>query len=210
MKMLISRIKQYLNYKLMSAVFYQDADYLYRRGGITEVIRYLRICPSAHMTRDILVKFGAKIDPSTKYVGPYVYIHMPRYGTQTKNFENLTIGANVHIGNNLHLDLSDRITIEDNVHIGMYNVLLTHFNIHTGNPSTEKPLARAFRAKEAAVVLKRGSVTAASVIIACGVEVGEDSMIGAGIFVEKSIAKGTFVRSNQQLPDYKLHDRWFR
>lgn len=208
--MLFNRINQYLRYKLWSAVLYQDVDYLYKRGGIGDVIRYLRICPSADMVRDILVKFGAKIHPSTKKIGPYITIHPPRDDSVAENFENLTIGANVHVGVNVHLDLSDRITIEDNVHLGMYNTILTHFYIHTGKPSTEKPLARAFKAKEAAVVLKRGCVTSAGVIVASGVEIGEDSMIGAGVFVAKSTPKGAFVRSTPNLPDYQLNERWFR
>lgn len=204
--MALRRIRQYIMTRFWSSAQYPDPGYLYRRGGLPEVIRYLHVCPAPGLVRDILVRFGAHIDPATRAIGPWITIHPPRAESGVKGFGNLWIGSNVHVGAEVFLDLSDSIRIEDHVTVAMRTIILTHLNL--GSPSPDKPLARIFPRKEAPTTLRHGCSVGAAAIIGCGVEIGAHAMVGAGVFVNRKVSPRTIVRSSRHLPDYVIPGRW--
>ena len=66
----------------------------------------------------LLLKFlGANIDNSCKVFGPITWIGYPK---------NLTLGKEVSLNANVHLNLRDKIIIGDNVHIS------SGVQLHTG------------------------------------------------------------------------------
>ena len=189
--LMLRSLTRFIASRLYTALQRPDPAYLYRRGGLGEVIRHLKTCASARRTRAILAQFGARIDPATLEIAPCVTIHPPRPERSSTGFANLEVGAHVHIGWDVFLDLSDRLLIEDNVHIGMRAILLTHFGI--GAASSGKPLAGLFPPREAPTILRRGCSVGAGAIVLPGVTVGEDAIVGAGVVVSSDVAPRTVI-----------------
>lgn len=200
--MFLSRAFRRMLYQIWASQQYPDPEIIYRRGGIGDVVRYLSACGSADHTTRILRRFGAKIDPEAKPIGPRVTIH-----EVTDGFRNLEVGRNAHIGCEVFLDLTDRIVIEEAVTVGMRSILLTHLNLGDGYPN--KPTSKIFVKSCKPTILKRGCSIGAGAIILQGVTVGEDSIVGAGVVVSKTVPPRTVVSSTQQKKDYRIPDRWF-
>ncbi len=202
---MIRRVKQAIIARVWAAIQYPDPDRLYRRGGLGQIIRLLNVCPDGDRTREILAKFGARIDPATTAIAPCVTIHPPRPERGVEGFGNLHVGANVHIGWDVFLDLSDEVRIGDDVHIGMRAVILTHFFL--GERSARKPLAGYFPPREAPVILERGCAVGAGSIILPGVTIGEDALVGAGAVVKASVPPRAVVEPAPSGTVYVLPDR---
>ncbi len=190
---MIRRIQRAIASRLWTALQYPDPEYLYRRGGLGQIVRYLKVCPSGRRTREILARFGATIDPATTSIAPCTTIHPPRPERGVEGFANLHVGANVHIGWDVFLDLSDRVRLENDVHLGMRAVILTHFFLGEGSP--EKPLAGLFPPREAPVTLKRGCAVGAGAIVLPGVTIGEDAIVGAGAVVKTDVPPRSVVEA---------------
>ncbi|MFO7177332.1 MAG: acyltransferase [Pseudomonadota bacterium] len=199
---MVEGILRHVRYRLWAMQQYPDPELLYARGGIGDVVRHLAECNSAERTKEILMRFGARIDPEALPIGPRLSLHEVQ-----DDFRNLSVGRSAHVGREVFLDLSDEIVVEDSVTIGMRSILLTHLNLGEGYP--DKPLARIFRASTAPIVLRRGCSLGAGVIVLKGVSIGEDSVIGAGVVVSRSVPPRTVVNSTQARPDVRIADRWF-
>lgn len=73
---------------------------------------------------DIILKlYGAKVGKNVR-ITRFLVLHSIK-----KDFSNLTIGDDVHIGRNAFIDLMGKVTIGNRVNIGMYARVYTHFDV---------------------------------------------------------------------------------
>jgi len=100
-----------------------------------------------------------------------------RYGlTQwywlARHHQNLKLGRNTQIGPFTALDCQEGLIIEDNVKIGFHSTIITFSAIDN---------------KKGPVILKRNCKIGAGSIIMPKVTIGENSIVGANSFVNRSV-----------------------
>jgi acetyltransferase-like isoleucine patch superfamily enzyme len=193
----------WVKYRLWAAERYPDPELIYRHGGIFMLVDYLKSCSSPDVTKQILARFGAKIHREAQPIGPWITVH-----EAGESFSNLEVGRSAHIGKEVFLDLTDRIVIEESVAIGMRAIILTHRNVGDGYPN--KPTAKLIPKKQRQTTIRRGASVGAGAIVLCGVTIGEDSVINAGVVVDADVPPRTIVTSSRQKPDYTMPERFFR
>lgn len=154
-------------------------ELIYRICGLEGITKLLLV--SGRYTPFILKSFGAEIGRHTRIHSPLI-IH-----NAFKDFSNLRVGNDCHIGKDVFLDLSEPISIEDQVTISMRVTILTHMNVG------DSPLRIIYPPKSKGVVIKRGAYIGAGAIILHGVTVGENSIVGAGAVVTKDVPSATLV-----------------
>jgi len=113
-----------------------------------------------------------------------------RIGSGTVIEGQVKIGANVNIQSGVYIPR--QVIIEDNVFIGPY-VVITN--------DRYPPSSRI-----AQVVIKRGAVIGARTVILPGVEIGENSVIGAGSVVTRDVPPGTVVCGVPARPVYSYEE----
>lgn len=128
----------------------------------------------------ILKKHGAKI-------GNNCDIEVPLLFHNCRNFSNLTIGNNVHLGKGCFFDLKDRIDICDNTVVSMQTTVLTHIDLG------QSSLSEKFPNQHEAVSIKQNCYIGANVTILMGVIMGEASIAAAGAVIIKNVRPGTMV-----------------
>lgn len=104
-----------------------------------------------------------------------------------KEFKNLRIGNNSHVGKNVFFDLRDRIEVGHNAIISMGCTLLTHVDV---NPSI---LTEHIVTNQAPVIINSHAYLGCNVTVLSGVNVGYSSIIAAGSLVRNSVVKKTLV-----------------
>jgi len=150
----------------------------------------------------LLTRYGANMHPDCQPVGGHITLH--EFGD---DFSKLTVGSHAHIGKEVFLDLTNELIIEESVAVGMRAVILTHKNMGHGYPN--KPMAKMFPNITKPTILRRGCSIGAGAVLLCGVEVGEDSVIGAGVVVDRNIPARTIVPCSRQKPNFQIPDRFF-
>lgn len=121
-----------------------------------------------------------------------------RPGAYAINCSRISIGNDVIIrpGTMLFADLrtaDPNIIIEDKVLIGSG----VHFYVANHNYTMKEiPIFDQGHLEPCKIVIKTGSWIGANVIILPGIEVGENSVIGAGSIVTKSVPKNVLVAGN--------------
>lgn len=198
---MLHRWLEYLKYRLWAAQQYPDMDLVYRQGGFTDLVRYLKRCGSPDITKDVLQRYGARIHPEAKPMGPWLTIH-----EAMDSFSNLEVGRSAHVGKEVFLDLSDRIVIEESVTVGMRAIILTHRNLGQGYPN--KPMAAIFPPVNAPTILRKGCSVGAGSIVLCGVEIGEHAVINAGVLVSHDVPARTVVFSSRSKADFLVDERF--
>jgi acetyltransferase-like isoleucine patch superfamily enzyme len=139
------------------------------------VNRILRQCDSIHVA-DLLVKYGAVVKSGCDLNAP-LFIH-----NATKNYSNLAIGHQCHLGKEVFLDLQDKITIEDRTTISMRVTIVTHTDVG------QSPLReRGVSPHQAPVVVRRGAYIGAGATIIQGTVIGECCVVGAGAVVVEDV-----------------------
>jgi acetyltransferase-like isoleucine patch superfamily enzyme len=196
------KLLQYARARLWDQTQWPDPDVIYRGSGMAGLVAFIHQTWDPRLTKELLVRYGADIHPDCWPIGPNITLHECPDG-----FGNLTIGSHVHIGKQVFLDLSNRLILEDSVSVGMRAILLTHLNMGHGYPN--KPLARLFPQKKKPTILRRGCSIGAGAIVACGVEVGEDSVVNAGVVVDRDVPPRTVVNSSRQRANITIPDRFF-
>lgn len=96
-----------------------------------------------------------------------------------KDYSNLMVGNNCHIGKNCFFDLRDKVIIEDNCVISMQTTFITHIDMNKSKLSANYPTSHA------PIIVKKNSYIGAKAIILKGVTVAEYSLISAASLVRK-------------------------
>lgn len=193
---------EYARVRIWEQVQWPDPELVYERHGIYGLRQLLHHSCDPQMTKDVLAKYGADIHPECYPIGPNVTIH-----EAVEDFSNLSVGRSVHIGKEVFLDLTDKLIIEESVGIGMRAILLTHLNIGAGYPN--KPMTRLFPKKQQPTILRRGCSIGAGAVIACGVTVGEDSLVNAGAVVDRDVPPRTVVTNTRAKANFQIPARFF-
>ncbi|OGK09545.1 hypothetical protein A2767_04055 [Candidatus Roizmanbacteria bacterium RIFCSPHIGHO2_01_FULL_35_10] len=123
-------------------------------------------------------------------IGNDVVIHKVRFFNQYHHgFSNLEIGNYCFLGDEVMLDLADKIIIEDHVTISNRALILTHTNVGYKDHPLQENYPRIFKK----VKIEKGSFIGAGAIILPGVTISQGAVVGAGAVVTKNVAKNTVV-----------------
>ncbi len=156
---------------------FDQANAFLRRVGKKSIIPLLKIN-------------GAKI-------GGDCDIEVPLIFHNCRDFKNLQIGNNVHIGKNCFFDLRDKITIEDNVVVSMQATFITHSDMSKSGLSKEYPPS------QKTILVKNDSYIGANATILMGVTMGECCIAAAGAVVTCDVQPRTMVGG---VPAIKIKD----
>ena len=104
-----------------------------------------------------------------------------------KNYSNLSIGDNCHIGKNCFFDLRDKITLNDNVVISMQCTFITHVDM------TKSELSKLYPSLSKKIILHKNCYIGARATIHMGVELGEGCIIASNSMINRNVAKYTVV-----------------
>jgi acetyltransferase-like isoleucine patch superfamily enzyme len=151
-----------------------------RRAGGIEAINEVLLRRTRGVAA-ILSQFGAQIDGAGVIHGPLI-VH-----NAARDYSNLTIGENVHLGRGALLDLTDRLTIEAEATVSMNVVVLTHADVGA------RPLADQYPRQVSPTIIGRGSYIGASATILAGCHVGALAVVGAGAVVTEPVPAGSVV-----------------
>lgn len=124
--------------------------------------------------------YGCSIDDGTK-VGAFVEIQ-----------KGVNIGKNCKISS--HSFVCEGVDIEDNVFIG-HNVTFINDKFPRATNADGSMQTEADWKIEKTIVRKGASI-GSSVTILCGIEIGENSIVGAGSVVTKNVPKNVIVAGN--------------
>ena len=132
----------------------------------------------------MLPLYGAKI-------GKNVRIHRSvlLYAIE-KDFSNLSIGDNVHIGRNAFIDLHGKVTIGDRVTIGMYSRIYSHMNVGDGN------LKERYPASKGDIIIPADTVIGTSAILLYPFSLASGTLITAGSVVHGQYSKPCVLAGN--------------
>ena len=123
----------------------------------------------------ILRTNGAQIGNNCDIGSPLIFHN-------ARDFSNLCIGDNCHIGKNCFFDLYESILIGNNAAIGMNTTIITHFQ-----PISQTKLRYIYKTEIQKVIIEDGVHILANCLILMGVTINKNSLIGASSFVNKSI-----------------------
>lgn len=117
-----------------------------------------------------------------------------------KNYCNLIIGENCHIGKNCFFDLKEKVIIGNNVVISMQNSFLTHIDMGNSTltsiyPPVSKPIE----------ILNNVYIGSRSIIL-MGVVLNENVLVAAGSLVKDNISAKTLAAGTpaKKMKDIKL------
>ncbi len=102
-----------------------------------------------------------------------------------KDYSNLTIGNNCHIGKYCFFDLRDKIVINNNVVISMQCTFITHVDM------SKSPLSKTFPAKQEKVIIEDNCYIGANATILMGIKLEEGSFVAAKSLVNININRKT-------------------
>ena len=128
----------------------------------------------------ILRKFGAKIGNNCDIETGIVFHNC-------RNYSNLVLGNNCHIGKNCFFDLREKVIIGDNVVVSMRVSFITHMDMN------KSKLTLIYPKKQQPVNVHANSYIGADSTILMRVNLGEDSFIAAGALVSKNVESRTMV-----------------
>ena len=119
----------------------------------------------------ILKMYGAKIGKNVR-ITRFLVLH-----SIAKNFSNLTLGDDVHIGRNTFIDLNCKVTIGNRANIGMYSRIYTHFDVGKSR------LKDAYPPIKGDVVIPDDTVVGSSAVLIYPFSFPSGTFIGAGSVV---------------------------
>lgn len=151
---------------------------IWRLGGIESLNDQLL---RAGRSRHKLEAGGAQIGEAGVLHGPLV-IH-----NAERDYSNLRIGANVHIGREVLLDLTGPLAIGDGATVSMRTIVLTHADVG------DRPLRHAYPRKVEETRIGAGAYIGANVTILAGCHIGDGAVVGAGAVVVQQVPDRTCV-----------------
>lgn len=124
--------------------------------------------------------YGCTIDDNSK-IGTFVEIQ-----------KNATVGKNCKISS--HTFICEGVHIKDNVFVGhgvtFINDRIPRATTKEGKPQTEKDWVLE------ETIVKQGASVGSGATIMCGIEIGENAVIGAGAVVTKDVPANSIVAGN--------------
>ena len=117
------------------------------------------------------------------HIGINCDIETPLIFHNTRDFSNLSVGNNCHIGKNSFFDLRDSIIIGNDVTLSMNTSIITHIQLGQSN------MKHLYETKIEKVIIEDGVYIGAHCLILMGVTINKNSLIGANSLVNKSIPK---------------------
>ncbi len=131
----------------------------------------------------LLIKYGARI-------GENCDIEVPLIVNTQKDFKNLSIGDNSHIGKNVILDLMGRLDIGRNVTISFGTIIISHLDVGESSLNTH------YVPKTGITVIQDNVYVGAHSTILSDVTLGEACLVGAGSLVKDSFPSHTLICGN--------------
>lgn len=162
-------------------------QFVFFTSGEEGIRRYLR---TADEPGRVLRRYGAHVAETASVRGPLTVVNGP--------LGSLSIGEAVHVGSEVFLDLSDRITIEEGATISMRCLLITHLDVGHG------PLAAELPPESGPVRIEAGAYLGAGVTVLHGVTVGTEAIVAAGAVVTRDVPAHAIVGG---VPARPLHRR---
>jgi len=104
-----------------------------------------------------------------------------------KDYSNLIIGDNCHIGKNCFFDLRDKIEIKNNVVISMECSFVTHIDM------SKSDIRKLFPATSKPILINSNCYIGAKTTVLMGTELGQHAFIMASSLVNKNVAPYTMV-----------------
>lgn len=123
----------------------------------------------------ILRKNGAAIGERCDIESPLIF-----HNCKGKEYSNLEIGNNCHIGKSTFFDLRGKVTIRDNVVISMRCSIITHIDMSKSDLSSIYPVIQ----KD--VIINDNCYLGINSTILMGVELGKNCVVAAGSVVSRS------------------------
>jgi len=107
-----------------------------------------------------------------------------------KDYTNLTIGNDCHIGKNCFFDLKEKVIIGNNVVVSMQSTFITHLDMSKSNLSTK------FKSAKEIIIVKDNSYVGANTTILKGVTLEESSFVAACSLVNRNVDSYTLFGGN--------------
>lgn len=148
----------------------------YWTDGIDGAAIELRKLRSGHARA--LRAFGARIAPDAVIAGPLTIVNAER------DFSNLEVGAGAHVGQEVFIDLADRVVIGERATVSMRCCLITHFD------AGRSPIAQERPRQTGPVVVEAGAYLGAGAIVLHGVTIGRGALVAAGAVVRDDVPAG--------------------
>ncbi len=146
-----------------------------RKNQINILNKMLLECIDGNLTVDILKRYGAYIGERTVFMANVIIINA------VDDYSNLKIGTHVHIGRDVCLDLSEKLTVEDEAIIAVGATIFTHRD--TGGRFLEYH----FPSIKRVVRIGKGAWIGPRAVVYPGVSVGKGSVIMAGSIVNMDV-----------------------
>ncbi len=137
----------------------------------------------SHARKLLLTTVGAKIGKNT------ILMDIHFFNWHHTGPGGLKIGKECFIGDDVLIDLYDKVILEDQVTLAARVTVLTHLSVGYKN----HPLQRFFPKASKSVRFRSGCVVGASSIILPGVTIGKRSFVAAGAVVTKDVKPATLV-----------------
>lgn len=144
---------------------------------------FFKLLPLPPLRKLCLLIGGAKIGQDS------IIMDVRFFNWHHQGLSGLSIGRKCFVGDEMLIDLYNRVTLEDNVTVAQRVTILTHMNVGYKN----HPLQKYFPPVSLPVFLKEGCVICACATILPGVTIGERSMVAAGAVVTHDVPSKTIV-----------------
>jgi len=159
-------------------------------------VKFQNIAPDVKLGKDVRIfdfvnLYGCEIGDETR-IGAFVEIQ-----------RGAKLGRRVKVSS--HTFICEGVEVEDQVFIGHGVVFINDPYPRAVNPQGELQTERDWTVVR--TVVRRGASIGSGSTILCGVEVGEDAIVGAGSVVTHSVPAGTIVAGNPARVLRKIEER---
>jgi maltose O-acetyltransferase len=163
------------------------------------VIPYARNPLVPALTKRLLNYHGATIADSTRIKRSFVIDNALTDENSTGDFGHLFIGANCYVGDEVYVDLADKVVIGDDVTISGRVSFITHADCNRSPWVAER-----FPRETGPIEVGEGAWLGFGATVMHGVTIGEESVVASGALVTddvepRSVYGGTPAKKMQEL-----------